>query len=72
MEYRKLPKGEEQISIIGLGSSSTSEKGEKEAEATVAMAIENGINFFDMAAAEADVFPAYGRAVQGSRDKVYF
>ncbi|MEF2876797.1 MAG: hypothetical protein U0N90_00060 [Blautia sp.] len=36
MEYRKLPKGEEQISIIGLGSSSTSEKGEKEAEATVA------------------------------------
>ena len=36
------------------------------------MAIENGINYFDMAAGDATPFPAYGRAVEGCRDKVYF
>ncbi|HIS48272.1 MAG TPA: aldo/keto reductase [Candidatus Scybalocola faecigallinarum] len=72
MEYRKLPHGEEQISIIGLGNSSLGTAGEKEAQETVAMAIENGINYFDMAAGDATPFPAYGRAVEGCRDKVYF
>ena len=42
MEYRKLPHGEEQISIIGLGNSSlTSQVGEKEIQATVEMALES-------------------------------
>ena len=34
MEYRKLPKGEEQISVIGLGNSSMGASGEKETEAS--------------------------------------
>lgn len=46
--------------------------GEAEAEKTVAMAVENGINYFDMAAGDATPFPAYGRAVSGCRDKVFF
>ena len=72
MEYRKLPKGNEQISILGLGTSSIQASGEKEIEEVVRMAIENGINFFDMASAQAKPFPAYGRAIAGSREKVYF
>ena len=45
MEYRKLPHGEEQISVIGLGNSSlTSQVGEKEIQATVEMALESGVN----------------------------
>lgn len=53
MEYRKLPHGEEQISVIGLGNSSLGGSGVEETERTVAMALENGINYFDMAAGDA-------------------
>lgn len=72
MEYRKLPHGEEQLSILGLGTSSIGMAGEKEIEATMELALEQGINFFDMASADAAPFPAYGRALNGQRDKVYF
>lgn len=71
MEYRKLPHGEEQISVIGLGTSSIGMAGEKEIEATMALAIENGINYFDMASADAAPFPAFGRVLSGRREKVY-
>ncbi|MFQ7160039.1 MAG: hypothetical protein ACLRPX_10575 [Ruthenibacterium sp.] len=70
MEYRKLPKGTEEIGIIGLGNSSLGDAGEKEAQATVELALENGVNYFDMAAGDARPFAAYGRAVAGSRSKV--
>lgn len=72
MEYRKLPKGTENISIIGLGNSSLGEAGEKEAQAAVELALENGVNFFDMAAGDARPFAAYGRAAAGCRGKVYY
>lgn len=72
MEYRKLPHGEEQISVIGLGNSSLGGSGVEETEKTVAMALENGVNYFDMAAGDATPFDAYGRVTQGCRDKVYF
>ncbi len=72
MECRKLPHGEETISILGLGTSSIGMAGEKEAEAVMTMALEAGINFFDMASADAAPFPAYGRAINGMRNKLYF
>lgn len=72
MEYRKLPKGNEQISVLGLGTSSIQTSPEIEIEEIVVSAIENGVNFFDMASAEAKPFAAYGRAIAGVRDKVYF
>lgn len=72
MQYRNLPKGNEQISILGLGTSSIQAASEKEIEEIVSSAIENGINFFDMASAEAKPFAAYGRAMAGVRDQVYF
>ena len=71
MEYRKLPKGEEQISILGLGSSSMGAAGEKEIEKIVTLALENGINYFDMASADAVPFPAFGKVLAGNRDKAY-
>lgn len=71
MQYRKLPHGGEQISILGLGTSSIQCSEEKEIEETICLAVENGINYFDMASAEAKPFPAYGRALAGNRDKVY-
>ena len=71
MEYRKLPHGGDMISVIGLGSATIGEAGEKEAEATVNMALENGINYFDMCAGDASPFAPCGRAFSGSRDKVY-
>ena len=72
MEYRKLPKGSECISILGLGTSSIGMAGEKEIEAAMTMALEAGINFFDMASADAAPFPAYGKAIAGMREKIYF
>ena len=45
---------------------------EEEIEKIVDTAIENGINFFDMASSEAKPFAAYGRAIKSRRDKVYF
>ena len=74
MEYRKLPRGEEQISILGLGASSIGMAGEKEIQATAELALENGVNFFDMASSDAAPFAAYGRAMADARGrgKVYF
>ena len=46
--------------------------GEQEIEAAMTMALEAGINFFDMASANAAPFPAYGRAISGMREKLYF
>lgn len=72
MEYRTLPHGGEQISILGLGTSSIQASNDREIEETVALAVEHGINYFDMASAEAKPFPAYGRALASVRKQVYF
>lgn len=72
MEYRKLPRGNEKISILGLGTSSIGMAGEKEIEAAMTMALEAGINFFDMASADAAPFSAYGNVIAGIREKIYF
>ncbi len=71
MEYRVLPHGGEKISVIGMGSSVIGERPEKEIIATVRAAIENGINYFDMAGGHAAIFDAYGKALEGKRDQVY-
>ena len=58
MEYRKLPKGGEEISVIGIGSSSIGLAGEKEVAETFSAAIENGINYFVRASGVAGPFSA--------------
>lgn len=67
MKYRKLPRGEEQISVIGMGSSVVGEQTEKDIIENVEFALNAGINYFDLAAGHASVFPAYGRALEGCR-----
>lgn len=71
MQYRRLPHGGEEISIIGLGTSSIQAANEQEIEETVCRALEQGINYFDMASAEAKPFQAYGRALAGKRNRAY-
>src|SRR5699024_11859511 len=53
------------------GSSSIGMAGEREIQATVELALERGVNFFDLASADAAPFPVYGKAIAGVRDKVY-
>ena len=71
MEYRKFPRGTEQISILGLGTSAIGQAGENEIEATALLALEHGVNYFDMASADAAPFPAFGRAVAGDRKCIF-
>lgn len=51
MEYRTLPHGGEKISVIGLGSGSITGT-PQEIEDVITTAIQNGINYFDMAPSE--------------------
>ncbi len=67
MEYRKLPHGEEMISVIGMGSSVVGEQSEKKIIETVEYALDAGVNYFDMAGGHATIFPAYGKALEGRR-----
>ena len=72
MEYRTLPHGGEQISIIGMGTSSVGMAGVAAATETFAHAIECGVNYFDFASADAVPFSAMGAAAQGVRDRLYY
>lgn len=70
MEYRKLPRGTQKISVLGFGGSGIHKEGRKKAAKTISAAIENGINYFDMAASEASAFDSYHDAFAGAREKV--
>ena len=66
MEYRKLPHGEKQISVIGMGSSVVGEQKEKDIIQTVEYALEQGVNFFDMAGGHASIFPGLRKGLAGA------
>lgn len=72
MEYRKLPRGKEDISIIGFGTSSIGQADEKEIDETIKTALENGINYFDLASSDAAPFYSLGRVADAFRDKIYY
>ena len=72
MFYRKLPHGDEQISVLGFGTSSIGQAKDREIEAAAELALENGINYFDLASADAAPFPAFGRVLSKNRKNVYF
>ena len=71
MEYRTLPQGGEKIGVIGMGASVIGARPEGEIIDTVRAACESGINYFDLAAGHATVFPAYGKALADLRKSVY-
>lgn len=72
IEYRKLPKGQESISTLGLGMGGIQNSTPDEIEAVIKKAIENGINFFDLCAGGACVYEPFGKAIKGIREKIYF
>ena len=69
MEYRILPHGGEKISVIGLGAGSLTGTKQEMAD-IIDAAIENGINYFDIAPSEQAPFYAYAEAFDGRREKV--
>lgn len=72
MQYRKLPHGTEQISVIGMGMGSIHQNNsEEEIEQVVRLAMESGINYFDMAAPDMKPYICYARAFEGCRAQVY-
>ena len=72
IEYRKLPKGDERISTLGLGMGGIQAAGADQIKAVVEKAVANGINFFDLCAGGAAVYEPFGTAIKGIREKVYF
>lgn len=70
MEYRKLPHGGEEISVLGLGTSALCSAGEEEIAKTLDLAIESGINHMDLATADGALFAPLGRALAGRREKM--
>lgn len=71
MEYRKLPHGEEQISVLGLGLGGIQGSSDQEIEEVIRKAMDNGINFFDLCGGGKNVYAPFGRAIAGKREKVY-
>lgn len=70
MEYRKLPHGDEMISVLGLGMGGIQNSSDGEIEQTVRKAVEHGINFFDLCGGGRNVYEPFGRAIAGNRDKI--
>jgi predicted aldo/keto reductase-like oxidoreductase len=71
MEYRKLPHGNERISIIGVGMGSIHVSSEADIERTIRYAMDRGINYFDFVPSQAKPFSAYAKAFAGRREQVY-
>ena len=71
MEYRKLPHGDEQISVIGLGTSVVGEHSIQNVVETVTFALDNGVNYIDLAGGHAAIFPGIGEALAGRRKDAY-
>ncbi len=70
MEYRINRRTNDTISVLGLGTGSlpAGDEGVRILEA----AVEGGINYFDLAAAESTTFTTFGRALAGVRGKVRY
>ena len=72
MEYRVNRRTGDKISVIGLGTSGLPSAGHKEAVAALELALEQGINYFDLATAESACFPIFGAALAGVRRQVLY
>lgn len=71
MEYRKLPHGEEMVSVLGLGMGGIQSCSDREIEQVIRKAVEHGVNFFDLCGGGKNVYAPIGKAIQNIRDKVY-
>ena len=72
MEYRVNRRTGDRISALGMGTSAIASAGEAEGIETLRLAVENGINYFDLATAESVNFTTSGKALADVRDKVLY
>jgi len=72
MRYRIHPKTGDKISELGYGSSYMPEADEESAVEALEAAAEGGINYFDMATADGNCFPWYGKALEGRRKEIFY
>lgn len=70
MEYKKLGKTELDVSAISLGTEYLLDLPREAAVGVIHMAIERGINYFDLFYAQPDFRDTMGAAFKGYRDKV--
>ncbi len=70
MEYRINKRTGDRISVIGFGTSYIAEAKEKEAVAAIRRAYEGGVNYYDLATADAKTFPYFVKALEGIRENV--
>lgn len=71
MEYRTLPHGGEQLSIIGLGAGSLHNADADEVERTVNRALDAGVNLFDFIPSTAAPFEGMARALRPRRAEAH-
>ena len=72
MEYRINRRTGDRISVIGAGTAYLPETPRKEAVEALRYAVENGINYFDLAAGDGEAFAQFGEALPDVRKKVLY
>lgn len=71
MEYRIFPHGGERASVIGFGMGSIHEAADEHGiEEALELALDAGVNFFDLAPSEASPYAPYGRVLAPRRADV--
>lgn len=71
METRELGKTGEKLSIVGFGGIVAAKVTQKEADYFVAEAIDNGINYFDVAPTYFNAEDRMGPALEGKRNNIF-
>ena len=72
MKYRICRKTGDNISEIGLGSSTIVESSEKDGLLALECAFEGGINYYDMGSGDGKCFPLYGKAFSSVRYRIFY
>ena len=72
MEYRTNRRTGDRISIIGLGTSSICDAGEKKAVDALLYAHDKGVNYIDLATAKANTFRYVGTAFSSCRSEMLY
>lgn len=72
MEYRSNRRTGDRISVLGFGTSYIANTAEKDAVETIQKAYAGGVNYFDLATAEARTFSYFGTALGSIRRNVFY
>ena len=72
MEYRINRRTGDKISVLGIGSSTLTEKSVKDGVEALRLAYENGVNYYDLAAAQADAFSCFHEGLGDVRKEVLY